>query len=84
MFEIEKGMIVRSRAGHDNEKYYVVVDRDEKFVYLSDGRLKTVRNLKRKKRKHIQPVHYIDETVKRETVLTDGLIRTALEQYADR
>lgn len=48
------GMLAASKAGHDKTQIYVIVREDEKYVYLCDGRLKTLQNPKRKSKKHIQ------------------------------
>ena len=32
------GMLARSKAGHDTGKIYVIIDVDETYVYLADGR----------------------------------------------
>lgn len=53
---IEKGMLAVSRAGHDCGELYVITELDERFVWLADGRLKTVENPKKKSRKHIQVI----------------------------
>lgn len=50
----EKGMLVKSLAGHDSGKIYVIIDLDETYVYLADGKIRTLAKLKRKKRKHVQ------------------------------
>jgi ribosomal protein L14E/L6E/L27E len=49
-----KGMLARSKAGHDFNKIYVIVDSDESYVYLSDGKIRTLDKLKKKKKKHVQ------------------------------
>ena len=48
------GMMAISKAGHDKGETYVIVGVDEKYVYLCDGRLKTLGNPKKKSKKHIQ------------------------------
>ncbi|NTV79733.1 MAG: hypothetical protein HGA25_11525, partial [Clostridiales bacterium] len=57
------GKMAKVKAGHDKDKIYIIVRDDEKFVYLADGKLKTLQNPKKKSKKHIQPIlHKIDET----------------------
>ena len=53
---IKKGMLAKSKAGHDKEKVYVIYDVDETYVYLVDGRIRLLENPKRKKRKHVQVI----------------------------
>ncbi|MCB7304344.1 KOW domain-containing RNA-binding protein [Bariatricus massiliensis] len=50
----EKGMLAKSLAGHDSGKIYVIIDLDETYVYLADGKIRTLAKLKKKKRKHVQ------------------------------
>ncbi|MDO5424912.1 MAG: KOW domain-containing RNA-binding protein [Eubacteriales bacterium] len=71
---IEKGMLAVSKAGHDQGNCYVIVDADDRFVWLADGKLKLVSCPKKKNRKHIQVIRKVraelpksaaDEEVKR-------------------
>ena len=50
-----KGMYARSLAGHDKGKLYIIIEADGAYVYLSDGRLRPLDKLKKKKLRHIQP-----------------------------
>ena len=47
MDRFEKGMLVRSKAGHD-------AGTEDAYVYLADGRLRTLQKPKKKKKKHVQ------------------------------
>ena len=51
---VEKGMLAKSKAGHDKGHLYVIYDVDETYVYLVDGQIRTIDKPKRKKRKHVQ------------------------------
>ena len=53
---IKKGMLAKSKAGHDKGKIYVIYDVDETYVYLVDGKIRVLENPKRKKRKHVQVI----------------------------
>ena len=48
------GMLARSKAGHDAGKVYVIIDVDDTYVYLADGRIRTLNHLKKKKKRHVQ------------------------------
>ena len=37
-----KGMLARSKAGHDTGKLFVVMQAEEEIVYLADGRCRTL------------------------------------------
>lgn len=54
MERFEVGMLAKSKAGHDKDNVYVVVGMDDLYVYLADGRIKTMEKPKKKKYKHIQ------------------------------
>ena len=49
-----KGMLARSKAGHDTGKLFVVMQAEEEFVYLADGRCRTLDKAEKKRRKHIR------------------------------
>lgn len=42
------GMMARSLAGHDKGKVYMVLDVKEPFVYLVDGKIRTLDHPKKK------------------------------------
>ena len=51
---VEKGMLAKSKAGHDKGHLYVIYDVDETYVYLVDGQIRTIDKPKKKKQKHVQ------------------------------
>ena len=77
MEEVRTGMLAKSKAGHDKGQVYVIMDTDDAYVYLADGRIRTLCRLKRKKKKHIQPI-------KREfdvTAADDAAIKQILKNF---
>lgn len=54
MERYKAGMLARSKAGHDAGKVYVIIDTDDAYVYLADGRIRTLGKPKKKKKKHVQ------------------------------
>lgn len=53
---IDIGMVVRSRAGRDAGRNFLVVGiLDEEHVLLADGDLRKAEAPKKKKRRHLQP-----------------------------
>ncbi len=54
MDRYKEGMLARSTAGHDAGKVYVIIQDDGTYVYLADGRIRTLDRLKKKKKKHVQ------------------------------
>ena len=39
MDRYQTGMLAKSKAGHDTGKVYVIMDIDDTYVYLADGRI---------------------------------------------
>lgn len=58
------GMFVFSKAGHDKGQMYLVLREEGDYLYLADGRYKTLEKPKKKNRKHVQPIKcYQDEAL---------------------
>lgn len=56
MFPIQVGSIVRSMAGRDQGRLFVVIQElDSDFVMVADGSLRGMNRLKKKRRKHLKP-----------------------------
>lgn len=85
MREFVRGMLARSKAGHDMGKLYVVMDVDTEYVYLADGVSRTVDKTKKKKRKHIQIIYKIPALL--QEVMSEGRemqnehIKKAIKDY---
>ena len=61
--------VVVSTAGHDQGDLYYVIAMDDQFLYLANGKDRSLDKLKRKKRKHVQKV------LRSETRVVEKLIR---------
>ena len=48
------GTIVKSIAGHDKNNLFVIINVENEYVYLVDGKCRPLSNPKKKKVKHIQ------------------------------
>ena len=65
------GFLASSKAGHDKDKVYVIIKEDTEYVWLADGKIKTVEKPKKKRKKHIQIIKYFyNEEIK--TLLSEG------------
>lgn len=51
------GSFATSKAGHDKQKLYVILRVEAEYVYLCDGKYKTLSAPKKKRMKHIQVIH---------------------------
>ena len=47
------GMLATSKAGHDCKEVFVIVREEEEYVYLADGKARSLAKPKRKNKKHI-------------------------------
>lgn len=63
MEQFEAGMLAKSLAGHDFGTLYVIIRVEEEYVYLVDGRIRTMDKPKKKKKKHVQVIKEIQQTV---------------------
>ena len=48
------GCLAVSKAGHDKDEIYLIIKEEKDFIYLADGKRKTVSVPKKKNKKHIQ------------------------------
>ena len=54
MDTVKKGSVVVSAAGRDAGKPFLVVNCDDAYAYLCDGKIRPVENPKKKKMKHLR------------------------------
>lgn len=86
--EIEKSHIVRSVAGRDKGRVFVVLDAEAEYLTLADGKLRRVEKPKRKKKKHTQLI--ISETSPLQQKILQGEqvfnseIRKTLSRFAGK
>lgn len=72
---IKQGMIVKSDAGHDQNRYYIVVAMERDFAFIADGKRRKVERPKKKSFKHLKPTNRVLEI---ELYQTNKQIRKAL------
>lgn len=84
MRQYEIGMLVRSKSGHDHGNVYVIMDVQAEYLYLVDGRIRTLTNPKKKKIKHVQGIDVVLTdivTMKQNNTLIDEKIKRAIKLY---
>ncbi len=54
MDKLQKGSIIRNKAGRDKEGIFIVLRQEEEYLYLADGHSRTIQKPKKKKYKHVQ------------------------------
>ncbi|WP_446897988.1 RNA-binding protein [Clostridium sp. LBM24168] len=87
-FTISKyvGRVVSSKAGRDRGKFFIIVGiLDEDHVYISDGKLRTIENPKKKKLKHLNFVDLefqnIRELLSEHQKVNNSMIKNFLQSY---
>lgn len=76
------GMLAVSKAGHDKRKIYVITGEDDGYVYLADGRKRTVAAPKKKNKKHIQIIRKI-QTERPNDGYSDLEIKRTIKRYQE-
>ena len=83
--EIAKSDIVRSDAGRDKGKLFVVLAAEGEYLLLADGKSRKVENPKRKKRRHVLFVAAdetrLSEKIKSDEKITNSELRRTLAGY---
>ena len=75
---IEKGMVVRSKAGHDSNRFYLVVDLCDPFAYIADGKTRRLAKPKKKSLKHLQKTN---TRVDVSNIQTDNQLKQLLHPF---
>lgn len=78
--QLSRGRITFSSAGHDKGKSFIIVDFDERFAYISDGKSRKLKNPKKKSLKHLK----LTNTVMDMADLTDKKLRSALNRSSEQ
>ena len=85
--EIAKSNIVRSDAGRDKGKLFVVLAVEGEYLLLADGKSRNVESPKRKKRRHVLFVaadeNRLSDKIKSEEKITNSELRRTLAGYRD-
>lgn len=72
-----------SKSGHDKNQVYLILEKDEKFVYLVNGTTKPLEHPKKKSMKHVQIIKKLPKEVLEvlENGMTDITIKKAIQIY---
>jgi ribosomal protein L14E/L6E/L27E len=74
------GYLAYSLAGHDKGEIYLIIKEENEYVYVADGRARTVLSPKKKNRKHIQVIKKVDPRTDISSV-TDEEIKHLINSY---
>ena len=78
--DIGKSDIIVSLAGRDKGQFFFVVDTEEQYVLIADGKGRRLEKPKRKKRKHIQKVQQTDSRVAEKIRNGDKVLNSELRR----
>lgn len=76
--EIAKGCVVKSVAGHDGGRFYVVLSLADGFAVIADGKERKLERPKRKNLRHLRPTNTVLDV---ETLTTNNKLRRALREF---
>ncbi len=83
-----QGEIVKSLKGHDKDGLYYVMQAEDDFLYLVDGKHRKVEAPKKKRCKHVVSegiwTHPVTVSIQRDEPVLDSEIRRALAAFRDR
>ena len=72
--------VVVPTAGRDMDKWYYVINLDETYLYLANGKDRRIENPKRKKRKHAAKVLRSETRVAAKLIAGDKVLNSELRR----
>lgn len=76
-------MLAVSRAGHDKDQIYVVLESDDTYLWLVDGKRRLLENPKKKKQMHVQVIRHLPEELlaQMQNITLDAHVKKILKAY---
>ena len=83
MKEWKSEMLAVSRAGHDKGDLFVVLESDETYFWLADGKRRLLEKPKKKKQKHVQVIRHLPGEIleQMDSMTLDAHVRKVLSAY---
>ena len=85
--DIAKADLVEATAGREQGKVFLVIDVQDEFLLLADGKYRKLEAPKRKKCKHVHPLPgdcgRVAEKIRRNEKITNSELRKAIAAYRD-
>jgi len=81
---LDIGQIIYSINGSDSKRYYIVVDINDEYLFIVDGKRRTIEKPKKKKIKHIMIIDEANTRIKeyiKNNKLTNRECRKILKDY---
>ena len=83
MLEITIGDVVESIQGRDHFQYFVVTNIENGYVYLSNGKNRTLQNPKKKKLKHVRLTSIKIEAIKSKLMNNEKVLDSEIRKAID-
>jgi len=84
-YDLNLGQVVRSAAGRDKGRIFLIVERADEFVKICDGERRKINISKRKKKRHLKKTNHVvyelKERLEKGQRISDAEIRRYLEDY---
>lgn len=81
--QIKKGQLVKSRAGRDKDRVYLIINWDHEFIYVVDGDIRRLQNPKKKNIGHLWYTEKVADNIHHKLTagikVTNADIREALQ-----
>lgn len=74
-----KGSVVIAEAGRDGGGYFAVIDSDEKYCLIADGKSRTIADPKRKNIKHVRVTNSMIDL----NDITDKKLRKLMKEFRE-
>ena len=78
--DISKSDIIESLAGRDKGKFFYVMDVEDNYVLIADGKGRKLENPKRKKLKHVRRVSRTETRVAMKILNGDKVLNSELRR----
>ena len=78
--DISKSDIIESLAGRDKGKFFYVIDTEDNYVLIADGKGRKLENPKRKKLKHVRRVSRTETRVAMKILNGDNVLNSELRR----
>lgn len=78
--KVQKGSVVRAKAGRDKDNYFVITDFEEKYCLIADGKS---RKLSSPKKKNIRHLCFTNSVIELNDV-TDKKLRRMMKEFMER
>lgn len=76
------GKMAISKAGRDKGNYYIVIKQiDDNYVFVADGKLKTIEKPKRKKLKHLNISVEVASEIKEAIISNDNNVDIIIKKF---